>query len=195
MSRFIGYYDYTVLLTYTSLLSAITGMYYSVHGDFFHAVFFLMLSGLCDAFDGTVARTKKGRTPGEKAFGIQLDSLCDVISFGLAPASFCFFVGVDGIPGRLILFFYCLCAVIRLAYFNVLEAERQQTEEGANKFYRGLPVTSISIILPLCCLLQYFLPQEHFVLLLHLLMVAVGFLFILDFPVKKPDLKKRLSNT
>lgn len=195
MSRFIGFYDYTVLLTYASLLSAVTGMYYAWQGDFFHAVFFLMLCGLCDAFDGTVARSKPNRTEDEKSFGIQIDSLCDAISFGLAPATLCFFLGVNGLMGRLILFFYCLCAVIRLAYFNVLETQRQQIEEGANKYYRGLPVTAISVILPLCCLLQYFLPQHIFVLLLHLLMVAVGFLFILDFPVKKPDLKKRLSNT
>ena len=194
MSRFIGFYNYTVILTYASLLSAVSGMYYAAQGDFFHAVFFLVFSGLCDAFDGTVARTKKNRTADEKAFGIQLDSLCDVISFGVAPAVFCFFVGMDGLAGRLILFFYCLCAVIRLAYFNVLETQRQQTEEGANKYYHGLPVTSISIILPICCCLQYFLPQQFFVAILHLIMLATAFLFILDFPVKKPDWKKRLSN-
>ena len=102
--------------------------------------------------------------------------------------------GVDGLAGRLILFFYCLCAVIRLAFFNVLEIQRQQTEEGANKYYRGLPVTSISIILPLFCLLQYVLEDHLFVLLLHPLMLAVAFLFILDFPVKKPNLKNLLSN-
>jgi len=192
MSRFIGYYDYTVILTYASLLSAVSGMYYASQGSFFHAVFFLMLSGLFDAFDGAVARSKKDRTEEGKAFGIQIDSLCDLVSFGLAPAVFCFFAGMDGLVGRLILFFYCLCAVIRLAYFNVLEAQRQQTEEGANKYYHGLPVTSISIILPLFCLLQFFFP--HFVSALHLLMLVVALLFILDFPVKKPNLKKILSN-
>ena len=194
MSRFIGFYDYTVILTYASLLSAVTSMYYASQGDFFYAVGFLMLSGLCDAFDGAVARSKKDRTEEGKAFGIQIDSLCDLISFGLAPATLCFFVGVDGLAGRLILFFYCLCAVIRLAFFNVLEIQRQQTEGGANKYYRGLPVTSISIILPIFCLLQYVLADHIFVILLHLLMLAVGFLFILDFPVKKPNLKKLLSN-
>ncbi len=194
MSRFIGFYDYTVILTYASLLAAVSSMFYASQGNYFYAVFFLMLSGLCDAFDGAVARSKKDRTEEGKAFGIQIDSLCDVISFGVAPAVFCFFVGVDGLAGRLILFFYCLCAVIRLAYFNVLETQRQQTEGGSNKYYHGLPVTAISIILPICCFLQHFLPQQLFVALLHLVMAAVAFLFILDFPVKKPDWKKRLSN-
>ena len=194
MSRFLGFYDYTVILTYASLLSAVSSMFYASQGNYFYAVFFLMLSGLCDAFDGAVARSKKDRTEEGKAFGIQIDSLCDLISFGVAPAALCFFLGVDGLAGRLILFFYCLCAVIRLAFFNVLEIQRQQTEGGANKYYRGLPVTSISIILPLFCPLQYVLDDHLFVLLLHPLMLAVGFLFILDFPVKKPSLKNLLSN-
>ena len=195
MSRFIGFYDYTVILTYTSLFCALSGMFCSSQGNFFYAVLLLLLSGLCDAFDGAVARSKKDRTDDEKSFGIQIDSLCDAISFGLAPATLCFFLGVDGLPGRLILFFYCLCAVIRLAFFNVLETTRQQTEGGANKYYRGLPVTAISIVLPLFFLLQYVLADHIFVTLLHLLMLAVAVLFILDFPVKKPDLKKLLSNS
>lgn len=194
MSRFLGFYDYTVILTYASLLSAVSSMFYASQGNYFYAVFFLMLSGLCDAFDGAVARSKKDRTEESKSFGIQIDSLCDLISFGVAPAALCFFLGVDGLAGRLILFFYCLCAVIRLAFFNVLEIQRQQTEGGANKYYRGLPVTSISIILPLFCPLQYVLDDHLFVLLLHPLMLAVGFLFILDFPVKKPSLRNILSN-
>ena len=194
MPRFLGFYDYTVILTYASLLAAVSGMFYASQGNFFYAVFFLMLSGLCDAFDGAVARSKKDRTEEGKSFGIQIDSLCDLISFGVAPAALCYFLGVNGLAGRLILFFYCLCAVIRLAFFNVLEIQRQQTEGGANKYYRGLPVTSISMILPLFCLLQYALPDHLFVTLLHLLMLAVGFLFILDFPVKKPNLRNILSN-
>ena len=133
MSRFLGFYDYTVILTYASLLSAVSSMFYASQGNYFYAVFFLMLSGLCDAFDGAVARSKKDRTEEGKSFGIQIDSLCDLISFGVAPAALCFFLGVDGLAGRLILFFYCLCAVIRLAFFNVLEIQRQQTEGGANK--------------------------------------------------------------
>ncbi|MBR5533247.1 MAG: CDP-alcohol phosphatidyltransferase family protein [Ruminiclostridium sp.] len=193
MSRFIGFYDYTVILTYASLLSAVSGMYYAAQGNFLYAILFLLLSGLCDAFDGAVARSKKNRTTSEKAFGIQIDSLCDAISFGVAPAVLCYFMGVDGFWGRLILFLYCLCAVIRLAFFNVLEGERQQVEEGANKYYRGLPVTAISIILPLFSLLRPVLSEPVFTSLLHLLMLAVAILFVLDFTVKKPDWKRLLT--
>ena len=189
MLRFIGFYDYTVILTYMSLISSVFGITQAIHGDYKTAVFCLALSGVCDAFDGRVARTKKNRTDDEKAFGIQLDSLCDVICFGVFPALICYLLGVRGTLGLILVFFYCTCAVIRLAFFNVLEAKRQQTEGGANKTYRGLPVTSISFILPLTFWLQFILPDLAFIVLLHAVLLVVGFLFILDFPLKKPGLK------
>ena len=191
--RFIGFYDYTVYLTYLSLISSVFGITQAIHGDYKAAIFCLAFSGICDAFDGRVARTKKNRTEDEKNFGIQLDSLCDVICFGVFPALICYLLGVRGVVGLAIIFFYCLCAVIRLAFFNVLEANRQKTEGGCNKTYRGLPVTSISFILPIAFWLQFLMPDLVFLSLLHFLMLLVGFLFILDFPIRKPDLKTILA--
>lgn len=193
MLRFIGVYDYTVILTYLSLISSVFGMTQAIHGDYKTAVFCLALSGVCDAFDGRVARTKKNRTDDEKAFGIQLDSLCDVICFGVFPAMICYLMGVRGTLGLILVFFYCLCAVIRLAFFNVLEGNRQKTEGGSNKVYRGLPVTSIAFILPLTFWLQFIVPDFVFLILLHGVLLVVGFLFILDFPLKKPGLKTILA--
>ena len=149
MIRFIGFYDYTVILTYMSLISSVFGMTQAIHGDYKQAIFCLAFSGVCDAFDGRVARSKKNRTEDEKNFGIQLDSLCDVICFGVFPALICYLLGVRGTLGLILVFIYCTCAVIRLAFFNVLEANRQKTEGGCNKEYRGLPVTSIAFILRL----------------------------------------------
>ena len=190
MLRLIGIYNYTVILTYLSLLSAVLGMVFSAKGLFTAAVVCLVLSGLCDAFDGTVARSKKDRTEEEKAFGIQIDSLCDVISFGVFPAVLCYHMGMDGILGVICMFTYILCAVIRLAFFNVLEAKRQSQEGGCNKVYRGLPVTSISIIFPIFYLLRSLIPEEFFTVLLHVLVLMVAFLFVLDFSVKKPQFDK-----
>ena len=190
MLRFIGFYDYTVILTYMSLVSAVYGMISASRGSFSLAVFCLFFSGFCDAFDGTVARTKKNRTDDEKAFGIQLDSLCDVVSFGVFPAFMCYCMGVNTLPGIAIICCYCICAVIRLAFFNVLEGKRQQVESGANKMYRGLPVTSISLIFPLVYLLRFVLPADIFILILHIMLAAVAFFFILDIKIKKPGFKK-----
>lgn len=192
MLRFVGFYDYTVILTYLSLVSSVFGITQAIHGDYKTAIFCLALSGVFDAFDGRVARTKKNRTEDEKAFGIQLDSLCDVICFGAFPALICYLLGVRGTLGLILVFFYCTCAVIRLAFFNVLEANRQKTEGGSNKTYRGLPVTSIAFILPLTFWLQFILPDMIFLILLHAVLLIVGFLFILDFPLKKPSLKTLL---
>ena len=60
----IGYYDYTVILTYLSMLSATSGIMLCLNdiGHPYLGMFFLMFCGLCDAFDGKVARTKKNRT-------------------------------------------------------------------------------------------------------------------------------------
>ena len=188
--RFIGVYDYTVILTYLSLFFAFGGMTFASRGMFNGAILCLLASGICDAFDGTVARTKKNRTEDEKAFGIQLDSLVDVVSFGLFPAFFCWCMGVKGLPGMLLLFFYCTAGVIRLAFFNVLEAKHQKSEGGSNKVYRGLPITSISMIFPLVWLLRPLLSADAFLLVLHLMLGIVGFLFILDIPIKKPNIGK-----
>ena len=87
----IGFFDYTTVLTYASLVSAVLGIVFSFSGDGhpFIGSFFLLICGLCDAFDGKVARTKKNRTEREKNFGIQIDSLCDVIAFGVLPGCIC----------------------------------------------------------------------------------------------------------
>ena len=84
----IGFYDYTVVLTYLSLLSAGGGIVASLSGGGhpYIGCFFLLFCGLCDAFDGKVARTKPGRTKTEQDFGIQIDSLSDIVAFGVLPA-------------------------------------------------------------------------------------------------------------
>ena len=192
MIRFIGFYDYTVILTFLSLCSAVLGMIQATEDHFTLSVFCVFLSGFCDAFDGMVARSKKNRTEDEKAYGIQLDSLCDIVSFGVCPAFICYEMGVNGIFGILILMAYCLCALIRLAFFNVLEEKRQKEEGGANKYYRGLPVTSIAMIFPMIYLFKSFMPANVFVGVLHIMLALVAFLFILDFKMKKPNIQKIL---
>lgn len=193
--KFIGFYDYTVILTYMSLVSAVTGMVLAGNGRFTAAVLCLVGCGICDAFDGTVARSKKNRTDDEKAFGIQIDSLCDAVSFGIFPSMLCYHMGMDSAVGFVILCLYSICAVIRLGFFNVQESKRQQTEGGCNKTYRGLPVTSSSIILPVVYLIRSFLPGKVFRALLHLVMAVTGYLFVLDFSVKKLDVSKLLTRS
>lgn len=78
----IGFYDYTVVVTYISLVSSILGMFCAIDGRLTLAVSCLAFSGLCDMFDGKIARTKKNRTDDEKSFGIQIDSLVTLSVLG-----------------------------------------------------------------------------------------------------------------
>lgn len=190
--RLIGFYDYTVILTYISLLSGLTGMKWAGDGRFGLAIGCLVLSGVCDMFDGTVARTKKGRTADEKNFGIQLDSLCDVICFGVFPAVFLYFSGVNSVLGLAVLALYVLCALIRLAFYNVLESKRQMTEGGCAKSYRGLPVTSAAIIFPFFYLLGMVLPENANHVIYHVVPLMTALLFVADIAIPKLDVGKIL---
>ena len=181
----IGYYNYTVILTYLSLASAVSGMLFTVNGHFRIALVCLAFSGLCDMFDGKVARAKKDRTEEEKRFGIQIDSLCDVVSFGIFPALWSYCMGMKSALGIGILILYTTGGVIRLGYFNVMEEKRQQKTEEARTSYSGLPITSIAIILPLAAMAGL-LWERQACLLLHITMLAVGILFVTRIRVPKP---------
>ena len=183
----IGIYDYTVILTYISLICSVVGMTMAVQGRFRTAILCLAISGLCDMFDGKIARTKKNRTEDEKSFGIQIDSLCDIVCFGVFPAMICFLLGVDGVIGLVAIAYYCLCSLIRLAWFNVLETTNRQVDETGQHYYHGLPITTMAIVLPLTFLLNFIIPKEVFVIILHVVLVVVGTLFIVDFKLKKPS--------
>ena len=207
----IGFYDYTVILTYLSILSAGSGIVVSLSGQGhpYIGCFFLLICGLCDAFDGKVARTKQDRTEAEQNFGIQIDSLADVVSFGVLPAcigaamlwrsemlkglfdpavgSEWYIVLSKGVLfGILVL--YILAAMIRLAYFNVDEEIRRRTEGGTRKFYTGLPVTSAALIFPTVLMIQYVTPVDMTPLYFSVA-VAVGFLFLSKIQIKKPGLR------
>lgn len=184
----IGFYSYTVVLTYLGLASSAIGMILTFQGFAKYALFCLAFSGLCDMFDGKVARMKKNRTEDEKRFGIQIDSLCDVVCFGAFPMILCYSIGMRGPAGILILVFYLIAGVIRLAFFNVMEEKRQEETDEARKYYQGLPITSIAIILPLFCTLRPLL-GHRFLSELHICILTVGLLFIINFPLRKPGWK------
>lgn len=205
----IGFYDYTVWLTYASLLSAGTGIVVALSGlgHPYMGMFFLLFSGFCDAFDGMVARTKKDRSRMQCNYGIQIDSLADVVAFGVLPAC----IGVAmmrrseiapyifretgpikvtalGFVMHVILMLFMLAALIRLAYFNVTEEQRQETEgTKARKEYTGLPVTSSALIFPTVMLIDYLCTGLDLTLVYFSVLVITGLAFLLKFKVKKPS--------
>lgn len=199
----IGFFDYTTLLTYASLVSAVLGIAFSFSGDGhpFIGSFFLLFCGLCDAFDGKVARTKKNRTEKEKNFGIEIDSLCDIIAFGILPGCICIgkwrrYMLEHGNAANedynflvyTIVAVYALAAMIRLAYFNVTEMERQKTEGGVRKTYTGLPVTSAALIFPTIMSIYYII-GENIVPVYLAVMLITAFAFLAKFHIPKPGLR------
>ena len=77
---FIGKYNKPVWLTYLSLTSAVIGIFCSIKSKILIAFICLILSGVCDMYDGKVARSCK-RTKMEKQYGVEIDSLSDIIAF------------------------------------------------------------------------------------------------------------------
>ncbi len=189
----IGFYNYTVILTYLSLASSVLGIFLasgiggsSPHPEY--AVICLMISGLCDMFDGKIARTKK-RTDAEKNFGIQIDSLCDLVCFGVLPAVIGYSVGMNSWADMPVLILFPLCAVIRLAYFNVAEEERQKETSDVRKVYEGLPVTSTALILPLLYSFRKDIGADIFPIVYGIALFLIAIAFITRFKVKKPGMK------
>ena len=184
----IGVYDYTVIATYLALLFGLAGIYSASRGNLFAAILFLMLAGMLDAFDGRIARTKKNRTDTEKRFGIQIDSLNDLVCFGVLPAAIGTAMGCTAIWFLTTMAFFTLCALIRLAYFNVMEEERQEGTSEVRKFYLGVPVTSASFIVPAYYLLSLYGGLTDYIVYAIGLFV-LGVAFIAPVRVTKPGLK------
>ncbi len=202
----IGVYDYTVILTYLSMISGTVGMIITMTGigHPYFGILFLMISGLLDGLDGTVARTKKNRTELEKNFGVQIDSFSDLICFGVLPAT----IGIAQlrVSGRFtevfrhrdnyenfwaivlmisIAVFYILMALIRLAYFNVtVEKRNEEAEAYGGQFFYGLPVTTASLVFPLALIINYFVKADLTVMY-FCLMFLIAILFVGDFKIPK----------
>ena len=105
----IGVYDYTVIATYLSLLLGLAGIYSAAQNASLAAMLYLMLAGLLDAFDGRIARTKANRTDAEKRFGIQIDSLNDLVCFGVLPAAIGWSTGCKNFWFMAAMSFFALC--------------------------------------------------------------------------------------
>jgi len=103
----------------------------------------LPLALVCDAADGAVARWRRKSSP----LGGDLDSLADVVSFGVAPAALGFALGLRGLVDALVLCFFVACGISRLARYNVTAASLSDGT-GKVKYYEGTPIpTSLVLVL------------------------------------------------
>ncbi|MDQ0244531.1 CDP-diacylglycerol--serine O-phosphatidyltransferase [Bacillus fengqiuensis] len=126
------------------------------------SVLLIFLAALADRFDGMTAR----KLNIESELGKQLDSMCDIISFGIAPALL-LYQGIlfeYGAPGSLFTILYIACGALRLARFNITEN---------NGYFTGLPITAAGCILTLSYLAIPYFPQQFFMFLVILLAILM----------------------
>jgi CDP-diacylglycerol--serine O-phosphatidyltransferase len=181
---FIGKYNRTVIITYIGVAAGIVGSFLVTVSNLpKYALVCLIVAGVCDLFDGAFARGCE-RTEEEEAFGVQIDSLSDMINFVMLPICIFYSLGLTCWYHLIFYVAFALAAVIRLAYFNVVvNANNNQVV----KYYKGIPVTSTAIIVPVLWLFSQFLPLAAAWALFTVTIILIPLLFILN--IKIPKLK------
>jgi CDP-diacylglycerol--serine O-phosphatidyltransferase len=110
------------------------------------ALVLLPVALVADFADGAVARWRRKHSP----IGADLDSLADVVSFGVAPAVLGFTLGLDGGWDAAILVYFVACGISRLARYNVTSESLSDASTGKVKYYEGTPIpTSLGLVLVL----------------------------------------------
>ena len=137
--RHRGYYLLPNMMTMASLLSGFLGMLWSIDGRFEMAALAVIVSCVFDGLDGKLARL----TNSASDFGVQLDSLADLVAFGAAPALMIYQwqTHAFGRLGIMASFLVIACGALRLARFNV------QTGKISKKFFIGLPIPAAACTL------------------------------------------------
>lgn len=179
---FIGKYNKSVVLTYIGVAFAFSGIALATREQTAAAMICLIFSGICDLFDGVIARRCK-RNEEEKEFGVQIDSLADVIGFLALPAvlGLRLLTGV-GIVRYPVILGYILCGLIRLAWFNTSAAPGE-----TRSYYDGLPVTFCALIFPvLWTVLGFFADFKALGAVWAASYMVTAVLFILNVKIKKP---------
>jgi CDP-diacylglycerol--serine O-phosphatidyltransferase len=169
---FLGFRNIANLITLLGLFFSLASCFFVIGGNLKMSVTFLITSGLCDLYDGAVSKKIK-RTELEKKFGIQLDTVADMVCFGITPAVIVFMTAGMAWFALLIYVFYITCAAIRLAYFSTIT-----TADKPTIHFQGLPVTSIAWILPIVLLF-------HSATISITTLAVVGILFILNIKIPK----------
>lgn len=183
----VGFYNKSVILTYIGIALSILGIVNIMNGYLACeesldrtpiSMICFILAGICDLFDGFIARKCK-RTDKEKEFGIQIDSLADVVSFLVFPVVLLSRLAYRNNFLGIVSAVYVVCGIIRLAYFNI-------TTEENKGFFRGLPVTFSAVIIPLIFVLTRLFRITEVGSIMIAVYGIIAILFIVNFKIKKP---------
>lgn len=159
------------------LFCSLLAIYFSILGLFHAAMIGMIWAVFFDWSDGIIARKMKGRTEEQGLFGAQLDSLIDIVSFGVCPAVFLLSYGEFSgwyLPGA---FLILATGVIRLSYFNVFGLVDKST-------YLGLALDNNVLLLAVVFLLNPLMSQGAFSIVLYIVLMVLAVLNVA--PIKTP---------
>jgi CDP-diacylglycerol--serine O-phosphatidyltransferase len=169
-------------ITLIGVCIGLSSIKFAIDGKFAIAIIAIMFAGLMDALDGRIARLIKGTSK----MGKELDSLGDVISFGVAPALIMYFWNLQYLDklGWFVCLIYVVCVALRLARFNVNTEEEISWKDN---FFEGLPSPAggILVLMPLIISfsgLEKFLFKINYDLLVPTLFVIISILLISTIP-------------
>jgi len=174
--RFIK--DLPNICSLLGLMSAVIGIYFAIQGNFPAAIIGVLWAVLFDWYDGIIARKMKGRTKVQGDFGAQLDSMIDIVSFGILPAIILLSYGNYNIwylPGAFVI---VAASAIRLTYFNVYGLIDSKT-------YKGFPLDNNVLILALVFLFEGFFTPSTFSIIIYALMMILSALNLSSIPTPK----------
>jgi CDP-diacylglycerol--serine O-phosphatidyltransferase len=158
------------LITLTNLSLGGFAIIFGINGNLRLSLLLIFIAALADRFDGMVAR----KFNIESELGKQLDSMSDIISFGVAPALLLYqgILHEFGGPGAFFTVFYIGCGAFRLARFNITES---------NGYFTGLPITAAGCLATLSYLAVPYFPAHIFLFI----MIILSFLMVASFKLKK----------
>jgi CDP-diacylglycerol--serine O-phosphatidyltransferase len=168
--------------------------------DFHRAAILIVFAMIFDMLDGRVARM----TRTQSAFGLQIDSLADVISFGVAPAMLVYqwsLQKLGTVVGLISAFVYVACAAIRLARFNVLTTDQEGKPARPSKYFLGLPSPGAAGLLVSIVVANHaasgLLGRPEYAWIILVITVTVAFLMVSNvqfrtFKDVKPNLRTSL---
>ena len=174
--------DLPNICSLAGLLCAVLGIYYAILGNFPAAIIGMIWAAFFDWSDGNIARRMKGRTDEYRAFGGQLDSLIDIVSFGILPAVFLLSYGEFSpwfLPGAFVI---VATSAIRLSYFNVFGLIDDST-------YMGLAVDNNGIILAFVCLFDGAFSKTIFSVIIYAICMCIAALNVA--PIRTPKFTGR----
>ena len=160
-------------ITLIGVCIGLSSIKFALDGKFALAVIAILFAGLMDALDGRIARLIKGTSK----MGKELDSLGDVISFGVAPAFIMYFWSLQYLDklGWFVCLIYVICVALRLARFNVNSEEESSWKDN---FFEGVPAPAGGIIVLMPLIISFSGFGEFFVKINYDLIVPVFFVIV-----------------